>query len=271
MASDIFFTDSQHGWILISGTFTTAENGGYTISFADKLMKSSNGGQSWVPVAVADTGMRLRNVYFRTTSRGWLSSENGLHSTTDGGTTWTKLGSISPPARLKFITDTVGWGTTTTNGIMKTTDGGITWSTVKIGGTYTHGSGSQEDTVDRIYAAHFLDAQHAWVAASAVSGAKVIYKTDDGGSTWQGIDAPAQLITGLFFETPQHGWVLDVFGTLYETADAGTTWTPVTQAGTNTQGMSQLTMSSNHTAWAHSYSPATPFSSKTSIRKATLP
>jgi photosystem II stability/assembly factor-like uncharacterized protein len=60
-----------------------------------------------------------------------------------------------------------------------------------------------------------------------------LLKTVDGGRTWCGLGRPEKGFRGLghfgalFFDTPQHGYMLGTEMNIYETADGGVSWSKV--------------------------------------------
>jgi photosystem II stability/assembly factor-like uncharacterized protein len=72
---DFFFTDSTNGWFLTNPLETD-----YSVIFSTK-----DGGQSWTSLQFQDY---VNNIFFLDKNTGWLSSENRLYKSIDGGTTW---------------------------------------------------------------------------------------------------------------------------------------------------------------------------------------
>ena len=73
-----------------------------------------------------------------------------------------------------------------------------------------------------IASVYFLDAAHAWAVGSAGS----IYRTADGGETWErqlGEQQPNNFREVLFYDE-KNGWIAGDSGVLWETQDGGQTW-----------------------------------------------
>ncbi len=63
-----------------------------------------------------------------------------------------------------------------------------------------------------------------------IGAPKALGVTNDGGKTWQEIEVPEECtkIAGMFFLTPEIGYLLDTDGTLFKTVDSCETWTTQT-------------------------------------------
>lgn len=94
------------------------------------------------------------------------------------------------------------------------------------------------DGIDAIDDAAFVDRRHGWVAAyNCATVAVHLYRTTDGGRSWQSLGKPASHSCGggptfLSFVGDRHGWMEPVspngpVGALLRTTDGGRTWTQV--------------------------------------------
>jgi photosystem II stability/assembly factor-like uncharacterized protein len=94
------------------------------------------------------------------------------------------------------------------------------------------------DGVNAIDDVAFVDRRHGWVAAyNCATVAVYLYRTSDGGRSWQSLGKPASHSCGggptfLSFVDDRHGWMEPVspngpVGALLRTTDAGQTWTQV--------------------------------------------
>jgi photosystem II stability/assembly factor-like uncharacterized protein len=152
--------------------------------------------------------------------------------------------SVSQPVTITAIqmsNPSDGWGIGQIDGsydrVLKTGDGGTTWREVTPAGAVPTG------TELKTALGSFQNADRAWVIYSSppgtTLGAEMIWRTQDGGKTWQssqpldmsGLDenfAPSHL---QFIDT-QHGWMLSHVGVgmnhdyvaLYESTDGGASW-----------------------------------------------
>src|SRR5439155_14619887 len=94
------------------------------------------------------------------------------------------------------------------------------------------GLNSTADVVDDVV---FVDPSHGWIAAYNCAQASVyLYRTSDGGRSWQALGRPASRSCGggptfLSFVDPLHGWMEPAspngpVGPLMRTTDGGRTW-----------------------------------------------
>src|SRR3989440_6819586 len=127
----------------------------------------------------------LHSVYFLDRNQGWVAGSNGtLLTTTDGGTTWKKLSTLTKDTLqdVYFADQEVGWLIATgdilklkTNEpasyLLKTEDGGTTWSQVLL---------ISPDMNARLGRLVFADPQHGW----AFGETGVVFGTRDGGAHW---------------------------------------------------------------------------------------
>jgi photosystem II stability/assembly factor-like uncharacterized protein len=201
--SSIQMLDANTGWA--TGWTTTDHPSDYHLPFGD-IYRTTDGGQRWQAVTPNGAAPEsIESVYFLDADHAWV----------DVSTSGT-----NPPA----VT------------IYSTTDGGQTWNSAALTLPPDAESGGPLD---------FVDAQHGWLMANlsigAGSQAVAIYKTIDGGLSWQEVsqtsEAPGTLPrscikTGLTFVDANTGWVTASCpgGPLYfyVTHDGGSQWQPQT-------------------------------------------
>lgn len=132
-----------------------------------------------------------------------------------------------------------GWGVTAT-ALLRISDGGRTW---------TNALTVPANTRSAPLSAGFFGASDAWVAVPD-SGAITVYRTTDGGQTWEHTSleisdpepsvtaSPLEQPTDITFIDPSHGWIWvsagagmgGEAGTLVATSDGGAHWAPVSVA-----------------------------------------
>jgi photosystem II stability/assembly factor-like uncharacterized protein len=140
------------------------------------------------------------------------------YATTDGGKDWRRFG-VPPTSDIHFVDALHGFGATE-GSLLASADGGRSWEarTLPPGQRFAG-------------AAWFLDADHGWyLNLEVLSGTGLprdMYRTQDGGRTWQqiwhGTSGSAQLPV---FADPLHGWMVTDL-TLLATNDGGESWAPV--------------------------------------------
>ncbi len=268
---DVWFTDADNGWVVgnvgLEGLLHTTDGGrswtaqdgpaggyslndlefvdgqqGWAVGAGGAILHTSDGA-TWRPQD-SGTGRSLTALSFADAWHGWAGDDVGyLHRTTDGGATWAGLGRVAPGAieALEFLDATTGWlGAVGPDGyhtdLYKTTDGGASW---QESGLLMEGS-----TRDLF----FLDAQHGWFLVSIASGpwwgvpSAGVYRTTDGGSSWQYLAGGGTAPSRIQFVTPDLGWIAG--SEIYITTDGGVTWT-----GQATGGYSGLHFVSHTRGW----------------------
>jgi photosystem II stability/assembly factor-like uncharacterized protein len=199
------------------------------VSVLGDLWRSADGGFTWNKVG-EDLGSLpgVWNVHFRDTQNGWVVGPKGiLLASSDGGLTWrvASNGIVDNITDIKMVSRAFGYAVTRNAYVLRTRDGGVRWDLrhLKVtGNTFDHPEGLQ--AIDGV------DAQFAVVAG--IGG--IVFKTEDGGETWQPIGYPT--LPGRFdiydvrFTSRQTGWVvgrdndLGHYRNIYRTTDGGLTW-----------------------------------------------
>lgn len=106
----------------------------------------------------------------------------------------------------------------------------------------------------------FLDPRHGWIAAYNCATVTVsLYRTSDGGRTWQALGAQAEHSCGggptwLSFVDREHGWMEPVSpnapsGVLLRTGNGGRTWTPIASLHHNLPCLAPIAFDSRTAGW----------------------
>jgi photosystem II stability/assembly factor-like uncharacterized protein len=222
--------------------------------YTGTIIKTTDGGATWIaqPAGMAET---LRNVQFLDANTGWAVGENGaLLHTTDGGAHWARQTAASTDdfRGVAFVSATQGWATSFhathydssgeadnwQGSVWHTTDGGATWQAQTVP--------SGASLLNRI---KFIDAQHGWAVGIKYMGddqygypqhAGIVYRTVNGGQTWEEFYSPGAdiTLTGVEWVDADHGWVVGfpnrsdlTGGFVFHTADGGQTWQRQTPGG----------------------------------------
>ena len=195
-------------------------SGGYYLAIYQKDL-SANG----------DGGMQVQ---FADNNTGWASVYNSLYGyfllykTTNGGTNWDVINSITNAVGgfYYFVDALNGWmfgaslSTTGTNtDILHTTDGGLSWTT-------------QATNVGSVNAIYFSDLLHGWI----VGRNALLMKTTDGGANWTTLSNTNQNPEAQFRSVYALNANVCYFGSsvpntssgqyILKTTDGGNSWTP---------------------------------------------
>jgi len=182
---------------------------------AAAAVDSAQGASAQVPA--------LDAVQFVNASQGWAAGAGQILATSDGGRTWTKqYTGAAKIDQVDFTDASHGWAVGT-NELLRTTDGGATWTPLTEPACTTPIEDLHFVTQDLGYAV--ARGAQVWTSAgvpAAVSGGELL-TTTDGGSQWTPVTgAPAQAQTVCF--SGQRDGFLGTPGTVWHTADGGTTW-----------------------------------------------
>ncbi len=126
---------------------------------------------------------------------------------------------------IEMTDESYGWGITETE-IVSTNDGGVTWYNVTPPGLTDVGYSVFTD---------FLDESHAWVQIVDPNNypyGGTIYRTSDGGLTWEAFETPFSA-GDMEFMDANNGWMMADLGigagsmaiAVFQTSDGGATWT----------------------------------------------
>jgi len=150
---------------------------------------SNNAGGTWASISAGLTGTaawvapiiqspHVANTYY--------CGYQQVYKSTNKGTTWTQLGTISSSGSLLFLaaapSNSLVLYAASGSGIYKTVNGGSTWTTI----TNTLPTGTAQIT--RI-AVDNLDANNVFVTFSGYSAANKVFVTTDGGASWTNISS----------------------------------------------------------------------------------
>jgi photosystem II stability/assembly factor-like uncharacterized protein len=207
---------------------------------------STDGGNSWsttlqnVPANIQKIRFLNNQVGFAVGGGEGFGVAMYIGKTTDGGSTWVDLSenlmksvgsSTYIPLYGLWIVDASTIYVSSGCGVYVTRDGGNTWSrAANICSTYPETS----------YIAENL--QFPTASTGFVSGYRqYLFRTQDGGSSWEKLDAPwnwgeGKELWGLQFLDASNGWALvidrffpDIGAFLYRTTDGGENWSLVYQ------------------------------------------
>lgn len=201
---DLFMFDEQSGWALTNEGYRP--EGSYE-SYVQAL-KTDDGGENWELIHTGKTGLitigsaiRSGALYFHDADTGWiLGARCNLYKTADGGDTWDTVPlplDWTNTLDLKFSSSQLG--TICGESIFHTRDGGDQWNEVP--------------SINRIFTdMHFTDSLNGWMVGEWGN----IYRTLDGGSTWERFehDATSAALRTVTFPDHMNGWAAGRGGTI---------------------------------------------------------
>jgi photosystem II stability/assembly factor-like uncharacterized protein len=128
--------------------FVPGTQTGWTVGEGGKILKSTDGGASWVSQRNASHVNNLLDVSFADLNNGWAVGGEQLH-TNDGGATWVKQNTgLSVSFSVFAVSPSVAW-VGGIQDIAHTTDAGATWSFERPSNTAW-------------FCLEFLDAENGW-------------------------------------------------------------------------------------------------------------
>lgn len=267
--TSIRMLDQENGWALTRNA----------------VLRTKDGGLHWQSVLT----LPAISAAFRDMNDAWVtfheaSAAQGAFTmmrTTDGGASW-QTATIQEPAgisyngdgidRPHFVNTQEGWVTTgqaegmhhSSMNIFHTTDGGLHWTMIAT--TAAQSQSGLTDGGDKT-GISFKDSQAGWVTAEVPARDAWLYRTNDGGRTWQPQTLPppkqfsnAELI-GDFTTTPPvffgNDGILPTtiyyqsqsYIVFYVTHDGGKTWTPTTPFTSGVAGISNIYVADMQHAW----------------------
>jgi photosystem II stability/assembly factor-like uncharacterized protein len=233
----------------------------YVGTAAGGVFKSEDGGTTWkyisgqIPVpsvgamALAPTNPNLIWVGTGEANlRNDISTGHGVFFSPDAGASWRPMGledvgqitnvivSPSNPETVFVAAFGHAWGPNAERGVFRTTDGGRTWKKVLYVDEKTGASDLVMDPSNPmiLYAGMWQAQRYPWMMASGGSNSG-IYRSTDGGETWQklnaGLPKPPVGRVGLAIaaSNPKHVYALveSKDGVLWDSSDYGDHWTKV--------------------------------------------
>jgi photosystem II stability/assembly factor-like uncharacterized protein len=249
--ADLDFVDPLHGWFFDAPMpavgapmfiYRTVD-GGVHWSQVEMTPATGTPASGALPVGCSPYGMT-----FVSATTGWVTGSCGLATlfdvTHDSGATWAPqtfpcINCALYPPQFTSALDGQLFGENGVGALFVTSDGGRTWT------ARTNPSGEAPD---------FIDADHGFTMGLTgnINPAAVLWRTTDGGATWSQAsngairgNGPAE--TGeLDFISATTGWMesLPVYSEpvphmvppqLWQTTDAGSTWTLITPTFTTSQ------------------------------------
>jgi photosystem II stability/assembly factor-like uncharacterized protein len=192
---------------------------GYGTSYEPKVFKSTNGGASFSQVYSGTTGYYIYSIAVHKSNPDIVcfgSYSNGIHRTTNGGTSWTKVASLNYNYRMRAsdAAHDVFWASGY-NCAYRSTNSGATWSNMSSGltqGSY-YGLSLNPDDANDVY----------------LGGNAGFMKSTNSGSSWyesnNGILLAEIIGLGVAPSSPSTVFITFEDVAVYKTTNNGGTWT----------------------------------------------
>ena len=228
--TSLFVLDAGHAWITYGGIADGA---------SQMVASTADGGKHWS--LHADTPSPGCALEFVSPDRGWCVRDRvamgqdriDLFATTNGGGSWQRINPPdAPPARcdkdVGFTNGMLGWAVTACVAgappIYRTRDGGAHWVATTVqapGGDLT--SGAQ-------FAGIPVAASGRAAVALDLDRHTVMYRSIDGGTSWQPVHPPGQASLWAVDVLTPDTWILIHDNQLLRTDNGGRTWTHLTMS-----------------------------------------
>jgi len=205
---------------------------------AQDLIVTRDGGQTWtILLTVFRPEQVLDNMGFEGALNGqvWWAGDPGLRVTTDGGQSWTTWsqqifypdGQLATTVdRIRLVTPTEAWGIeeyapgqdppVRGEALRHTRDAGRNWERMPIPKLGLAALSVMDFG--------FFSPQVGWV----MLGSGHVFRTRDGGQTWERCGQLYKLLRQVLFVDPETGWALESRypypPQIYRTTDGGQTW-----------------------------------------------
>lgn len=205
---DVFFVDKDNGWI--AGHYYVHLGGYWGV-----IYHTNDGGENWSEQLYQGGYDAIIGIFFNDTLNGFAvdSGWPGILNTNDGGEEWNVYPSNWFALNcVFFVNDSLGW-VGGWESINHTNDGGANWNIQ-----------SPLPNID-IKDVYFTDENIGWAVGEVLNNETgIIYKTLNGGNTWNESEVFDNPLNGVFFVNSNHGWVAGDFGIIKYTTDGGETW-----------------------------------------------
>lgn len=258
------FMKFSSGRILAFGTSNFAKARSIIKDSISYILKSDDTGKTWDTLWVG-LKQAIYTSTFSDEKNGWMAYGKELYKTTDGGINWEtiNLGQLGSSAYRIFALDSQNvWGitgssATTGKQFFRSTDSGKNWIINTIDETETNqilffnnsegflygnkllrtGDGGKNwnpvdnSSTGNVFSISFISAQNGFAVGNC-SGKSYLFKTTDGGTTWEKTFTQEQDARQVKMINSSLGWLVCAYK-VYKTINGGVTWEEPTSLKSN--------------------------------------
>jgi photosystem II stability/assembly factor-like uncharacterized protein len=211
--SSLAFVDKVTDISFISPTIGYASWGNYCsirCSPFGAIVKTIDGGISWKQVL---NGRYFNTVQFLDSLSGFAADDRTIYRTTNGGVSWQGFSAYGI-ANLYFVDVNNGYAVSNDFAtIYKTSNAGQTWTTLK---TYNNVG---------FITVYFKDVQNGFISCEYGNNTFLL-RTKNGGSDWDTIPVSSRILK-IHFADSKTGYASSEKGTIFKTTDGGSTWNTI--------------------------------------------
>ena len=211
------------------------------------IWKSSNGGSSWSHIAASSIFKYIQDLVVLDNGNIIVSSEKGVYRSTNGGSAWSKVlgtgkyAAVNDANDLELASDGTLYATMgifSTDGIYKSSNNGFSWSKLTTGLPSTG-----YERIQISAAPSDPDILYSLYQDKVTNACKGIYKSNNGGATWQTMSNPGAVGMDNFARSqawynlsldvdPNNPNTLMIGGIdLLKSTNSGMTWSQISQWG----------------------------------------
>jgi photosystem II stability/assembly factor-like uncharacterized protein len=205
------------------GVDITSASEAFAVGESGAIVRSTDGGNTWQSGTNDFTG-NFWGVRFWARDSGFAYGDSGaIYLTADSGATWRRgesgmqqgfiasflFGSAIVGERLFAVG---GDGQNGSGAVLTSTDRGVTWSKKNLQGCLF---------LDRVA---FIDAQRGVTVGLSPTGGGVIFRTTNGGGSWQLVRSTSALVAGVAVAGGERVVAVGSGGMIHTSTDAGATW-----------------------------------------------
>jgi photosystem II stability/assembly factor-like uncharacterized protein len=228
---------------------------GYAVGNPGKLIKTIDGGQTWMDFSSASLTGNLQSVYFLNSDTGFVgknTTTNAMFRTSNGGLTWSQVFGYSGNAcyTITFVNDTLGYAGAYNSRIFKTVNAGNTWAqqtTFQTNEAVRNISFANKDTGIAVtnsyvyrtsngtnWTGPFLNGFNFHSCAISPTGTAIlgdnyggIHRNNNFSNTYTKINPESgfSVFSKIKFADNNNGWVVGEGYNIWKTSNGGSSWT----------------------------------------------